>query len=228
VKLVRYIPDFEFVFLLTAFGPVDSPTLTTQFCTFVRYFSHILFSILPHSSWYLTIFFTFLCRYWPVLCVILHHLSTYFFNTVKKFSWVKLIRYRTLSFFLIDHLCAYRFATLTTQFYTLLVRYFTLVLYFTIYLYAIQPVSYTLQCRLCPVLLCYCAPSFSNVFSFYTSMYFLWHAVTILITSWPAMRFLSLHVILLIVSCYWYATCFVVENIALKKPTWIGGRNVGW
>jgi len=20
----------------------------------------------------------------------------------------------------------------------------------------------------------------------------------------------------------------VVENIALKKPTWIGGRNVGW
>ena len=35
-----------------------------------------------------------------------------------------------------------------------------------------------------------------------------------------------LYVILLIVSCYWYATCFVVENIALKKPTWIGGRNV--
>jgi len=37
-----------------------------------------------------------------------------------------------------------------------------------------------------------------------------------------------LYVILLIVSCYWYATCFVVENIALKKPTWIGGPNVGW
>jgi len=29
----------------------------------------------------------------------------------------------------------------------------------------------------------------SNVFSFYTSTYFLWHAVTIVITSWPALRF---------------------------------------
>jgi len=37
---------------------------------------------------------------------------------------------------------------------------------------------------------------------------------------------LSLYVILLIVSCYWYATRFVVENIALKKPTWIGGRKL--
>jgi len=49
VKLIRYIPDFEFVFLLTAFVPVDSPTVTTQFYTFVRYFSHILFPILPNS-----------------------------------------------------------------------------------------------------------------------------------------------------------------------------------
>ena len=45
------------------------------------------------------------------------------------------------------------------------------------------------------------------------------NAVTILITSWPALRFLSLYVILLIVSCYWYATRFVVENIVLKKPS---------
>jgi len=37
-----------------------------------------------------------------------------------------------------------------------------------------------------------------------------------------------LYVILLTVSCYWYATCFVVENIALKKPTWIDGWNIGW
>jgi len=58
VKLIRYIPDFEFVFLLTAFVPVDSPTQTTQFYTFVRYFSHILFSILPHSLRYLTSFFS--------------------------------------------------------------------------------------------------------------------------------------------------------------------------
>jgi len=75
MKLICYIPDFEFVFLLT---PVDSPTLTTQFYTFVCYFSHILFSILPHNLRYLTsFFFTCLCRYWPVLFVILHHLSTY-------------------------------------------------------------------------------------------------------------------------------------------------------
>jgi len=98
VKLIRYIPYFQFVFLLTAFVPVDSPTLTTQFYTFVRYFLHILFSILPHSLRYLTsFFFTFLCRYWPVLFVILHHLSTYFLTPWKKFPWVKLIRYRTLS-----------------------------------------------------------------------------------------------------------------------------------
>ena len=74
--------------------------------------------------------------------------------------------------------------TLTTMFYTILVHYFSLGLYFTIYLYAIQPVSYTFQCRLCPVLLCYCTSSFSNVFSFYTFTFFLWHAATILITSW--------------------------------------------
>jgi len=76
VKLIRCIPDFEFVFLLTAFVSVDSPTLATQFYTFVRYFLHILFSILPIA--YESVFFTFLCRYWPVLFVILHHLSTYF------------------------------------------------------------------------------------------------------------------------------------------------------
>jgi len=57
VKLIRYVSDFEFVFLLTAFVPVDSPTLTTQFYTSVRYFSHILFSILPHSLRYVTSFF---------------------------------------------------------------------------------------------------------------------------------------------------------------------------
>ena len=160
------------------------------------------------------------------------------FTTVKKNFpvwslsvtglWVYLLIHHLEFIFLFTIFVPIDLPTLTTQFYTLLVRYFTLVLYFTIYLYAIQPVSYTFQCRLCPVLLCYCASSFSNVFSFYTCTYFLWHAITILMTSWPALHFLSSYVILLIVSCYWYATCFVVENIALKKLTWIGGQNVGW
>jgi len=83
VKLIRYIPDFEFVLLLTAFVPVDLPTLATQFYTFVRYFSHILFSVLRHSLRYLTSFCPFLCSYVGIdlfyNVVILHHLSTYIF-----------------------------------------------------------------------------------------------------------------------------------------------------
>ena len=48
----------------------------------------------------------------------------------------------------------------------------------------------------------------SNVFSFYTSTYFLWHAVTIVITSWPALRFFvfvrhTTHCFLLLV-CYMF------------------------
>jgi len=81
VKLICYIPDFEFVFLLIAFVPVDSPTLTTQFYTFVRYFSHILFSIVPHSLRYLTSFFTLSyvgIDLFYFLFVINNHLSTYF------------------------------------------------------------------------------------------------------------------------------------------------------
>jgi len=42
--LIPYITDFEFVFLLSAIVPVDSPTFTTKFYTFVRYFSQLLFS----------------------------------------------------------------------------------------------------------------------------------------------------------------------------------------
>ena len=38
------LPDFEFVFLLTAFVPIDLPTLTTQFYTLlVRYFTLVLY-----------------------------------------------------------------------------------------------------------------------------------------------------------------------------------------
>jgi len=48
VKLIRYIPDFQFIFLLTAFVPVDLPTLTTQFC-----FTH-LFAIFTHFVLYFT------------------------------------------------------------------------------------------------------------------------------------------------------------------------------
>jgi len=173
-------------------------------------------------------FFTFLCRYWPVVFVTLHHLSTYIFNTVKKnFPECSLSVTGLCVCLLIDRLCAYRFANshhtvlhiIGSLFYTCSLFYHTPFRLFNRFL---------IHSSVGFAPLCYCSSSFSNVFSFYTSTYFLWHAVTILITSWPALRFLSLYVILLIVSCYWYTTCFVVENIAMKKPTWIVGRNVGW
>ena len=49
------------------------------------------------------LFFTFVCRYRPVLFVILRHLSTYFLTPWKK-------HFPEWSLSVIDHLCANRFA----------------------------------------------------------------------------------------------------------------------
>ena len=98
MKLIRHIPDFEFVFLLTAFVPVDSPTLTTQFSTFVRYFSHILFSISPHNLIFNQFFSP---SYGGIdLFYLLYIISQRHFHHCEKISLCLLI----------DRLCAYRFA----------------------------------------------------------------------------------------------------------------------
>jgi len=139
VKLIRYTPDFEFVFLLTAFVPVDLPTLTTQFRTFVRYFAHILFSILPHSLWYLTSFCTFLCRYWPVLLCCYTPSSLNVFLTLWKISLSEAYPLPDFEFvFLLTAFVPVDLPTLTTQFYTLLVRYFSHILF------SILPYTFTL------------------------------------------------------------------------------------
>jgi len=90
-------------------------------------------------------FFTFLCRYWPVLFVILHASSlNVFFNTMKKkISMSETYLLSDFEFvFLLTAFVPIVLPTLTTQFYTLLVmvryrQYFTLMFF-------ILPCSFTL------------------------------------------------------------------------------------
>jgi len=68
----------------------------------------------------------------------------------------------------------------------------------------------------------------SQWFSFYTSTTFLWHVVSHSYNVMVSFAFFvfvrhTAHCFLLLVSCMLY----VVKNIALRKPTWIGGWNVG-
>jgi len=68
----------------------------------------------------------------------------------------------------------------------------------------------------------------SQRFSFYTFAIFLWHTISNSYNVMVSYASLSLYAIVLTVSCYCKAVCYTwLKNIALTKPTWIGGRNVG-
>jgi len=78
------------VFLLTAFVPVNLPTLTTQVLLFIcLLFLHViyLFSILTHTSTLYNRLCAFLCRRYSICCVaIFHHLPVFFIIHFYIFS----------------------------------------------------------------------------------------------------------------------------------------------
>jgi len=80
MKLTHYQTSLSFPSFLTAFVPVNLPTLTTQVLYFV-------FSILYHIFKLFNQFGAFLCRFYANYCVIiLHHLPAVFIVYFCDFS----------------------------------------------------------------------------------------------------------------------------------------------
>jgi len=151
----------------------------------------------------------------------------------SQMSWsqMNVVSNEQVSNELVSIVCTPNLSTLTTQALHFICSLF---LHF-IYLFSILSHAFTLYNRFC-AFLCrfysiYCVAIFHHLPAFFISHFYVFsvtccHPFPITWCSVCVFVFIrhTAHCFLLLVSCMLY----VVKNIALRKPTWIGGRNVGY